>query len=204
MIRKDWRKPIQAMSDAVRQPCRANEVITGELVTQQIDRVIDQRAPRKPLGQNADERGFVVMGVNDVDVLSANDPAEQSQELKIEREFLMRWTNLRVRLRVKGSGAMHFCPAHLDITLTKRVSYDMNVVAHIRQRIGHFPNTRGRAVIGRKRTGRHYGDRVTAFPAALRGSQVTHETPEVEAGAGLAGLESFAAPGPIGAMEYLR
>ena len=119
------------MSDAVRQPCRANEVITGELVPQQIDRVIEQRAPRKPLGQNADERGFVVMGVNNVDVLSANDPAEQSQELKIERKFLMRWTNLRVRLRLKRSGAMHFCPAHPDITLTKRISYDMNVVAHI-------------------------------------------------------------------------
>jgi hypothetical protein len=34
-------------------------------------------------------------------------------------------------------------------------------------------------VIGRERTGRHHRDRVTAFSAALSGSQVTHETPEV-------------------------
>ena len=143
------------------------------------------------------------MGVNDIDVLFANDPAEQSQELKIERKFLTRWTHLRVRLGVKGSGAMHFGPAHPDIPLTKRVSHDMNVMTHIRKRVGHFPDTRGRAVIGRKRTGRHYSDRVTAFPGALRGSQVTHETPEAEAGAGLAGLESFA-PGPTGMMGNLR
>ena len=99
---------------------------------------------------------------------------------------------------------MHFCPAHLDILLTKRISHDMNVVTHIHERIGHFPDTRSRAVIGRERTGRHHRDRVTAFPAALRGSQITHETPEVEAGTGLAGLESFVASEVTGMIGFLR
>src|SRR5262245_1930011 len=102
------------MSDAVGQPCRANEVIPGELVTHQIDRVIEQRPARKPLGQDADERAFVVMGVNDIDVLSSNNAAKQSQELKIERKFLRRRTNLRVCLWAKGFRAMHSCPPHLD------------------------------------------------------------------------------------------
>src|SRR5215469_17375403 len=118
------------MSDAVCQPCRANEVIPGELVTHQIDRVIEQRAARKPLGKDADKRAFVVMGVNDIDVLSSNDPTEQSQEVKIEKKFLRRWTNPGVRLGTKRSRAMHFCPAHLDILLTKRISHDVNVVTH--------------------------------------------------------------------------
>ena len=78
MIWKDWRKPIQAMCYKVCHPCRANKVITGELITQQIDRVIEQRASRKPLGHDADERTFVIMSMNDIDVLCANDPAEQS------------------------------------------------------------------------------------------------------------------------------
>src|SRR5438034_9040997 len=121
------------MSDAVGQPCRANEVIPGELVTHQIDRVIEQRAARKPLGHDADESAFVVMGVNDIDVLSSNDPAEQSQESKIEGKFLRRWTNLGVRLGAKRSCAVHSCPAHLDILLTKRISHDMNVVTPIHE-----------------------------------------------------------------------
>src|SRR5204862_7105040 len=113
---------------------------------------------------------FVVMGVNDIDVLSSNDATKQSQELKIERKFLRRWTNLGVRLGAKGSRAMHFCPAHVYILLTKRISHDMNVVTHIHERVGHFPDTRSRAMIGWKRTGRHHRDRVAAFSAALRGS----------------------------------
>ena len=144
------------------------------------------------------------MGVNDIDVLSSNDPAKQSQELKIERKFLRRRTNLGVHLGAKGSRAMHFCPAHLDILLTKRVSHDMNVVTHIHERVRHFPNTRSRAMIGWKRTGRHHRDRVAAFSGALSKSEVTHATPDVEAGTGLAGLESFVASGLTGMMGCLR
>ena len=186
------------------QPCRANEVIPGELVTHQIDRVIEQGAARKPLGQDADQGAFVVMGVNDLDVLSSNDPAEQSQELKIERKFLRRWANLGVCLGAKRSRAMHFCPAHVDILLAEGISHDMNVVTHIHERVGHFPDTRGRAVIGWERTGRNHRERITAFPAALRGSRICHETPEVEAGTRVAGLESFVASGLTGMMGFLR
>src|SRR5437762_14039439 len=92
------------------------------------------------------------MGVNDIDVLSSNDPAKQSQELKIERKFLRRRTNLGVCLGAKGPRAMHFCPAHLDILLTKRISHDMNVVTHDHDGVRHFPDTGSRAVIGWKWT----------------------------------------------------
>src|SRR5207302_10040268 len=96
------------------------------------------------------------MGVNDIDVLSSNDPAKQSQELKIERKFLGRRTNLGVRLGAKGSRAMHFCPAHLDILLTKRISHDLNVVTHLPDGVRHFLDPRSRPRLGWKGTGRHH------------------------------------------------
>src|SRR5262245_8076885 len=99
---------------------------------------------------------------------------------------------------------MDFGATNADPLLTRRVSDDVNVVSHVRKRVGHLPDASGGTEIGWERTGRHHCDRVTAFPAALRGSQATHETLEVEAGAGLAGLESFAAPGSIDVMGYLR
>ena len=55
---------------------------------------------------------------------------------------------------------MNFGAADADILLTNRISDDVNVVTHIRQRVGHLPNARGGAVIGRERTRRHHGDRV--------------------------------------------
>src|SRR5438046_10056967 len=104
--------------------------------------------------------------------------------------YVMRPTNLRFHLGAKGPRAIDFCPAHLDILLTKRISHDMNVVTHIHDGVRHFPDTRSRAMIGWKRTGRHHRDRVAAFSWALSKSAGTHETPDVAAGTALAGLES--------------
>src|SRR5207249_8135556 len=55
---------------------------------------------------------------------------------------------------------MNFGAANADSFLTGRVSDDMNVMPHVRKRVGHLPDASGGAVIGWKRTGRYHGDRV--------------------------------------------
>ena len=60
----------------------------------------------------------------------------------------------------KGRGPMNFGATNADFLLTSRVSDDVNVVPHIRKRVGHLPDARGGAVIGGERTGRYHGDRV--------------------------------------------
>jgi len=75
----------------------------------------------------------------------------------------MRWNQPLGSSRVKGSGAITFARTHPDITLTKRVVYEYERRGPYPTAYRTFPEYSRRAVIGRKRTGRHYGDRVTPF-----------------------------------------
>ena len=55
---------------------------------------------------------------------------------------------------------MNFGAANADFFLTGRVSDDVNVVPHVRKRVGHFPDASGGAEIGGESTSRYHGDRV--------------------------------------------
>src|SRR5439155_11690950 len=95
------------------------------------------------------------------------------------RKFFRRWTNLRVRLGAEGCRAVYFRPAHFDFLLTKRISHDMDVVTHIHERVGHFPDTRSRAVIGRERTCSYHRDGIafrTVRDVSYLGRRLSHVT----------------------------
>ena len=88
VIRKNRDEPIEAARDAVGQPGGTDKSISGQFVRHEIDRVVEQRSAREPLGHDSDERAFVVMRMDNVDSLLANDSAEQAEQLEVEDKFI--------------------------------------------------------------------------------------------------------------------
>ena len=66
VIGKNGNKPIQSARDAVGEPCRPDKAITRQLIRHEINRVIEKRPARYPLGHDPNEGAFVVMRVNDI------------------------------------------------------------------------------------------------------------------------------------------
>lgn len=75
---------------------------------------------------------------------------------------------------------MNFCPANTDIFLARRIGNDMHVVPHVGQRVRHFPDARGRAMISREWTSRDHSYGI-AILSSLLFMVVSHEADVAEA-----------------------
>lgn len=78
--------------------------------------------------------------------------------MPIERELFGGRADLGVGLGTERRRAMYLCTPDPDVILSEWVGHDMHVMTHVGKGVGHFPNTRGRTVIGRKGASRNHGD----------------------------------------------
>ena len=79
VVGENWREPIQAARQTVGEKRGPDEFVSCQFVAHEIDRVVEQRASRQPLRHNPDERAFVVVRMNDIDPLLADNTTEKAK-----------------------------------------------------------------------------------------------------------------------------
>ncbi len=138
------------------QPLRQPQRVERELRLERRMGVVDQGAGRGA-GQLGNEQPLVMVGVNDLDVVTALDVTERAHEQRIEDE----------QLRVGRAGRVVAIPAqirdpvHLYGTILDRIAQmigdDVNLVAASGHRLGKSMDPDRRAPAVWKGTSRHHG-----------------------------------------------
>ena len=85
---------------------------------------------------------------------------------------------------------MHLGAANVDVFLPKGVGYDVNVMSHVCQSVGHLADASGRSMIGGKRARRDHDDGITVRPTAKIQSGACHLA-VVTGVAGATGITGF-------------
>ena len=88
MIGENWCEPVESVSQSTSKKGRPDEIVTGQLISHKINRIIKNRSSGQPFGHDPNQRPFIVMGMDNIYSFLADDLAKQTQQPEIEKELL--------------------------------------------------------------------------------------------------------------------
>src|SRR6266496_1081488 len=164
MIGENRSEPVQSACDPVCEPGRADKAVSRQFVRHKVNGIVKQRTAGHPFCYYPDQRGFIIVRVNDVDPFPVDDTAKQLQQFEIKQKFLRRRSDFGVRLGPKRCRPVNLRVADADVFLSRGIGHDVDGVAHLRESIRHLSDTCRRAVIGREWACGDHGDGVAFGP----------------------------------------